>query len=369
MESGQKGFATLTVTLLITVILAMVTLYAAKVMVVEKRIAANETAYSAAFALAESGLDAAGKAFIDDDSLCDTSRDFTLVGGESIAVSWSCIGGAAPVTVEATYRDSSTGAKVTLAEAYTYAFLLDMGAPPPLSAAGFVDVQGSFRVGANPNGGGNGVPVSIWSGDDIDMTNANGKTCAVQEFSRDRCASDTYSERGVEGEDLAQSDPNFPDDLLAFTFGVPIEQWETLLTTGRIPASNVLPDCTSLDANSTGIFLIEGDCNVNGIGAADTPVVALIRDGSLKVNGNDDSYGIFFSLETDEAGTAEITTSGNATIYGAVMANHNNVKITAGAFGVTWHPDVFDRLLSDNNTIFKPLVKVAGSWRDFEVTP
>ncbi|MBY6188053.1 hypothetical protein KUV89_15655 [Marinobacter hydrocarbonoclasticus] len=369
MNRGQKGFATLTVTLLVSVILAVVTLYAAKVMVVEKRIAANETAYSVAFALAESGLDAAGKAFIEDETLCDTSQNLTLVGGETVSVSWSCVGGVAPVTVQASYSDASSGANVVLAEAYTYAFLLDMGAPPPLSAAGFVDVQGSFRVGANPNGGGNGVPVSIWSGDDIDMSNANGKTCAVDDFNRDRCASQTYSERGVEGEDLAQSDPNFPTDLLAFTFGVDIDNWEVLLTSGRIPASNVLPNCSSLDASSTGIFMVEGDCDVNGIGASGTPVVVLVRDGNLKINGNDDSYGIFFSLETDEAGTAEINTSGNATIYGALMANHNNVKITAGSFGVTWHPDVFDRLISDNNTLFKPLVKVAGSWRDFEVTP
>ncbi|GAA4874007.1 pilus assembly PilX family protein [Ferrimonas pelagia] len=376
MRQGRaNGFITLTVSLVVSLVLAGISLYAAKVLLLEKRISANEQNYALAMALAESGLDAAAVLWSYDALDCDETKSWTIADGalvdhtgvetQRIDAKLSCTppnSDTIPL-IEVSYLDGGSKAKAFVAAS----FLLSPhgeGDPPPLSAAGFVDVQGAFRVGANPNGGGEGVPVSIWSGNDIDMSNANGKTCGAEEFARDRCASNPYSEKGNEGDDLAQSDPGFPEDLLLYFMGVPIEQWELLKTTGIIPSDHILADCSTLDAGSSGVFMVEGDCDVNGIGTAAAPVVLFVRDGNLKINGNDESYGFFFSLETSESGVAQLQANGTATVYGALMANHNNVKISSGNFGVTWDAEVSEAIASPP---FPVLTMVPGSWRDFRV--
>lgn len=54
---------------------------------------------------------------------------------------------------------------------------------PPITASGTADVTGGLQVVTNPNAGGTGVPVSVWSRRDIDKTGTP-NTCYADEFFR-----------------------------------------------------------------------------------------------------------------------------------------------------------------------------------------
>jgi len=54
---------------------------------------------------------------------------------------------------------------------------------PPIMASGVVDVTGNLQVVTNPNAGGTGVPVSVWSRVDIDK-HGTPNTCYADEFFR-----------------------------------------------------------------------------------------------------------------------------------------------------------------------------------------
>jgi hypothetical protein len=54
---------------------------------------------------------------------------------------------------------------------------------PPITAAGSAGVTGTLQVVTNPNAGGTGVPVSVWSRLDIDKTGTT-NTCYADEFFR-----------------------------------------------------------------------------------------------------------------------------------------------------------------------------------------
>jgi hypothetical protein len=54
---------------------------------------------------------------------------------------------------------------------------------PPITASGTADVTGTLQVVTNPNSGGTGVPVSVWSRLDVDKTGTT-NTCYADEFFR-----------------------------------------------------------------------------------------------------------------------------------------------------------------------------------------
>ena len=53
----------------------------------------------------------------------------------------------------------------------------------PLTIAGGMAVSGNFTVVANPNGGGPGVPLSVWTNGNVDLTNGSGQTCHQGDYS------------------------------------------------------------------------------------------------------------------------------------------------------------------------------------------
>jgi Tfp pilus assembly protein PilX len=54
---------------------------------------------------------------------------------------------------------------------------------PPIIASGSVDITGTLQIVTNPNAGGTGVPVSVWTRKDIDKTGTP-NTCYADEFFR-----------------------------------------------------------------------------------------------------------------------------------------------------------------------------------------
>lgn len=64
-----------------------------------------------------------------------------------------------------------------------FALVDDPIGKPPMISSGSVNVTGGLQLVTNPNGGGNGVPVSVWTRKDVDKTGTP-NTCYADEFFR-----------------------------------------------------------------------------------------------------------------------------------------------------------------------------------------
>lgn len=74
------------------------------------------------------------------------------------------------------------GARTTVTQTVGVSSLLDgLGSTPPLLASGSVDVTGGLQLVTNPNSGGTGMPVSVWSRKALTKTGTP-NTCYYNEF-------------------------------------------------------------------------------------------------------------------------------------------------------------------------------------------
>lgn len=88
------------------------------------------------------------------------------------------------VTFVSVARLPDENARVTLVNTVgSYPLLGDLTGQPPITASGSADVTGGLQIVTNPNAGGAGVPVSVWTRRDIDKTGTP-NTCYADEFFR-----------------------------------------------------------------------------------------------------------------------------------------------------------------------------------------
>jgi hypothetical protein len=74
------------------------------------------------------------------------------------------------------------GARSTVTQSFgTYNLLNNIVNSPPILASGSVDVTGGLQVVTNPNAGGTGVPVSVWTRKAVNKTGTS-NTCYYNEF-------------------------------------------------------------------------------------------------------------------------------------------------------------------------------------------
>ena len=379
----STGFVTLTVTLMVIIMIILVSLMTGRILVGDKRIAANELRYREAMANAEAGIDAAlaltasgGIAAL---PVPDGVSTFIVpVSGATVTrqLTTLAITSSAGTNTLRLMTFNSTGVSLGVSEGRATInqqalFIRAVpGAPDaPLTVAGGMAVSGNFMVVANPNGGGNGVPLSIWTDQYVDLTNGSGSTCGQQEWADGTCNTNTYSEKGNKQSDVLDSDPNFPPDLLRYVFGVPgvgsaqvvAESMQTL----ESRATAILNGCGSLNSSSTGFYIIDGPCNPSGtVGSEAAPVVLLIRNGNITMNGNMTIYGLVFSYDSDpgSAPNYDFKMTGGATVNGAVVSNHQ-VGNSNGTYNAVYNAAALGNI--QNTGPFNTLVRVPGSWRDW----
>src|SRR5690606_516127 len=88
------------------------------------------------------------------------------------------------VTFVSVARLPDENARVTLVNTIgSYPLLGDLSDHPPITASGTINVTGGLQIVTNPNGGGAGVPVSVWTRSDITKTGTP-NTCYADEFFR-----------------------------------------------------------------------------------------------------------------------------------------------------------------------------------------
>lgn len=375
------GFVTLTVTLIVIVMVILVSLMTGRILVGDKRISANELRYREALANAEAGIDAAmadtasgGIAAL---SVSDGQSTFPIaISGATVSrrlttlTLTSSAGSNTLRLIDFTSTGLSQGISegvVTISQQALFVRVVPGAPDAPLTLAGGMAVSGNFMVVANPNGGGRGVPLSVWTDQNVDLTNGSGSTCGQQEWADGTCNTNTYSEKGNKQGDILDNDLNFPPDLLRYIFGLPGDSAHIAqsMQTLESRAVAVLTSCSSLNSSSTGLYIIDGNCNPAGtIGSEAAPVVLLIRNGNITMNGNMVIYGLVFSYDSAPASAPnyDFKMTGGATVYGAVVSNHQ-VGNSNGTYNAVYDAAALSNI--QNTAPLNTLVRVPGSWRDW----
>lgn len=365
----HSGFTTFTITLLLILILLGISLLVGKLMVADRRISLNEVQYRQALALAELGLaDGVGRLVQDTSwrtvsggvTVSAAAGSYTLFALDEPALT---VGGTTVIPVrvraQATLADNSANAA---AEVKTIKVSVLAGTPAaPLTVAGGMAVSGNFTVVANPNGGGPGVPLSVWTNGDVDLTNGSGQTCHQGDYNGGCNA--YISQKGDKQSDIKDRDTAFPTDLVWYLFNEKDDAtgWANL----ESRAVQILNNCDSLSTASRGLIIVDGDCKPGGsIGSVSAPVVLIVRNGDLTVNGSATLYGMVFAYSSDPTkAKTDISLKGGAIVNGAVVANYQLGKTANGTFDAKYDQTVLSNIA--NGAAFQSINLVPGTWRDW----
>lgn len=370
----DSGFTTFTVTLLLILILVGISLLVGKLMVTDRKISVNEVQYRQALALAELGIaDGLGRlkantAWRDAGTTGSTAQG-TYILSAIDSPSGPVTVGTPPNTKDVTPVDLR--AEATLAgglgkaqvqvQVAGYSLMADAKAVPLMGLG--IDIGGGYDIVANPNGGGPGVPLSVWSDGPVDVEGGSWKTCQPGDFSGGSCGATLSESNNPPGPDIQSSDAAFPDDLLFYLFGEHDTDpgWDNLI--GKAVAAPPNSSCGSLGPASTGIYIVEGNCVLSDVtGSASAPVVLIVKDGDLTLNGGNTFNGLIFVYTSEGAAPHDVMTNGNATINGALILD-SPPKNLNGTFDLKYDQTVMSSIQS--GAMFQATKMIPGSWRDW----
>ncbi|WP_374088576.1 PilX N-terminal domain-containing pilus assembly protein [Methylomicrobium lacus] len=413
----QTGLATLAVTVVILLIISLMVFFATRVGTLEQRMAGNEARYKEAFSTAEAGLDFATQRFINrfQTGFTGTASMANIVNNTLITNGTETDGTAAEagepsfgVAINNTgasyagmaiYEFVSTGLGAdgtgtsTLRRQITMKKILGGSSPDvPVIVAGSVGTGGDFNIAANPNGGGNGVPVSIWTGKtnaNVEMTGSSA-TCQMEFFNGNnpQCSNPSGNTELIsDGDgttltaysstfpDVLPNDPNFPNDLFQFLFGVPRADWATVKAMAAT-YNHVIDNCSGL-SNTAGqtfrLWWITGNCVMGSnqvIGSQTDPVILIMDDHLLEMKGNGGRiYGVVYIFNNPDDPYADSTSpstdfNGSSVIYGSLISEASGEDMD-GSYSIVYDSMLLTNLTSNNDSANFGIGYIPGSWRDF----
>ncbi len=245
--------------------------------------------------------------------------------------------------------------------AYFYPLLLGNVSTP--LAASNVSLSGSYSIITDSNGGGTGVPVSVWS-DKAITPGGNFASCHIGDFVSGACtASGALSKSAggapVIGPDLVGNDPAFPPDLFQFLFGVAASDYQKIKDQARVVA-----DCGGLSGSSSGLIWVTGTCNppVN-IGTPANPVLLVVQ-GNASLNGGVHLYGLLYMFDPLGGAKEELSTLGNSHLHGAILTHHDVDLKLNGSFVLEFDKGVLENVR--NSPSARGLARIPGAWSDVQ---
>jgi hypothetical protein len=415
----QGGYATLGIAVVLLLVLSLMTIYLTRSGIIDIRTSANKARYAQALTDAERKLETGlgwlsqsanrvtllAEAPLGDWVFCNT---LTTSKVQVLGTAWRCrprqINGtfadlslsppeiigyvlATPVTTAPedlgkTFFVIAEGASVdgsasAVVKQGVYFYSSNGGAAnaPPMMGTGNIPLNGNFTVVANPNSGGKGVPVSVWSKTSIDVPSGTAATCQLGEYllAGNNCTgAAVISSSAGKGADIVNNDPLFPTDVFQYVFGVPTLSYGTVKAQARIVA-----DCSNL-VGLTGTVWVTNDCTIPSntvVGSADAPLQLIVESGDFTMNANSTFYGLLFAfgppalpyVSTAPLDAGDITANGGAKFYGSMISNDTvTMGVTInGTFDMVYLKDVMDKISNPANTQFKTMARIPGSWADF----
>lgn len=301
----------------------------------------------------------------------------------------------------------------TVKQSYgTFRVLGPVPAAPLIAASS--SALGNTQIVPNPNAGGFGIPVSIWSKGNALVGGSGGAsfaTCHLGEWlttgtptlqdqldgvCRDCTCNTLCPGYGLlsgkanaacsggsgpfESEDILDNDAgskpaddkvidvkaaDFPKSLFAYVFRIKCDQTfsascpdvQKFLTEEADPIpSAAVTDCSKLGKTSGGLYWNKGPCNLNQaqVGTLEEPVV-LVSDTSVDIAANTRFFGIIFVRGTSGFGAA-----GGGQVYGSVILE-GDAAITGGPT-IVYNKAVLTNI--GNSADFVRYGPIAGSWSD-----
>lgn len=407
--SSQLGYATLTIAIVLLIILSLMSIYLTRSGIMDIRSSANKVRYAKALAQAEDNLEkgfawfgvGANRASVTPAGWAGCDALDASYRAKDLGTAWKCFMSSsvgtptAPVTavpagasfviatpaapaadVGRTFMivaqgtsDDGTARAVVRQGVYFYS-AAGLGATPPMMGAGNIPINGSYTVVPNPNGGGKGVPVSVWSPQAISNLSGSAQTCQLGEYQSGACSANAISSSAGKGPDivdnvgLQSSGGQFPDDVFKFVTGYSSDQYATVKS-----GSTVVADCNNL-TGLTGRVWVTGDCTIPSgsmIGDATAPLQLFVENADFTMNANSTFYGMLvaFGTPANSYAAGDIKANGGARFYGSMVSNDpTNMGLQInGTFDMVFLPGVIDAIA--NNTAFKSMARIPGSWADF----
>jgi hypothetical protein len=425
----QKGAVTLLTAAVLVILMTLITVFASRVGLMEQRISANDARHKEAFSASEAGMENALRFIKHNKGLIETgvaaaapytnTLTATLSNNSSYSVTITASDVTTPIVVlsSGTSADGSGESDTQILVSYFAPNGLGQNVPDvPMITDGTATIGGSLEIVGNSNGAGSGIPVSVWSTDTISFSGAAG-TCQLDgylvnggitpdnEADKQLCeptnctCSGTLDVRNSSAVDGARADivdndltvtngGNFPDDLFEYVFGVARADWKEIYDLAAVDG-HVLDSCSSLDANSEGLFWIEGVCDISsntivgrmGTNAVTTKAVLIVvEDSGITLRGGAAVFGLIYSFDkNDDGNTGGIAINGSNIVYGAFIAD-TGIDISNGTLHVRYNRHILNSLFSSEpedpdggnfggtcggTSGVCEVGKVAGTWRDF----
>lgn len=416
----QHGAATLLVSIVLLIGVTLITIFAARVGVMDQRISANEYRHKEAQASAEAALEQAG-AFIQQNpdlyegtgaNWSDCTPVQTLfpcrVGTADYEKVYSTVVGTTAINplayttslnsnidsdsyivfttsfslgniLTAVGKGSSLdGSADSLAQvSYSQVSILTPGEIPPVMAA-VIDINGSFTIVANPNSGGNnGVPISAWVAT-LDGAGTgswqtcqlgaykNGTTICSENFDETETSNSGWGGCACDTTDFLSENGDINYDIFQDTNNFPSDVFGYVFN-GETPGV--------IKTRATELDHLFADCtNLAGVNLEGAPLVWITGDCTIPANIGTTEHPIILVVEGLLKinanhnvwglllGIDEIQLSGGPIIHGSIIADSSS-KLSAGGYTQVYDPSVLENLTDPSlNTI---LSKRRYSWIDF----
>ena len=331
-----------------------------------------------------------------------------------------------PVVLTSQARSLDGTGRAFVRQSMTRHVIGQNGPVPPLMAPS-VGLGGNFTVVGNPNHNldpslvtlancdsltGSGQLLSIWARQPVTLSGSqqtcapggyrdqNGNRCVGQgivdpvtgnapTWNQCQCSVDIAMEPNYSSasagtnDDIVQSDPKFPGDMFLYVFG----NTKTAIKASAAGSGRVLPDCSTLNSSSSGLYWITGACDIaqNAVIGSRTAPVILVYETSAEFRGGSDVWGLVVGADMQRVlvnaptGTApyyvdgDFISSNNTpatallhgtfTLHGALIVEGTVTQQGGGGnYNILYDPCVFGALGAGSaNDQYGP---IAGSWND-----
>ncbi|MFQ3235432.1 MAG: hypothetical protein ACI9C4_000990 [Paraglaciecola sp.] len=364
----QRGaILIISVTLLLT-LMSLVTLHTSRVKSLEYKIILNNQNYIQAMAAAKGGLAHGFTLTRQESNWLGEQKDLTPAGYGRASV--TAVFTPIPrntlmlklVTITSTGFSNDGLAEVTLSEQGLRVPIVAVVPPAPfISAKGLTD-DIAVQLAANPNGGGVGVPISLWTANQNDLSVSDAHTCTLQAFDEQGCHLQSHTRSEQAGVDIVDDGVDFPSDLLKYLFNTVSEEWASLKGTVDLNVNS----CAEVPWQQSRSIWVSGDCSLSygqTLGSTNEPVVLIVESGNLLMASTSMIYGLVLMFRpTDTLHAYGVRMEDSAYINGALITN-NSLDDALSSIRVRYDFGALNRLIRDEK--LQRLARVPGSWRDF----
>ncbi|WP_153886302.1 hypothetical protein [Aliiglaciecola lipolytica] len=231
----------------------------------------------------------------------------------------------------------------------------------PLLVGQSISIENHLILVVNPNGAGQGLPVSLWTSQNINLNDLNLTSCGQYEHKQGNCEVSSMRSQQYKGLDIVDSPALFPNDIFAYLTNLSVNNRNQLFDEAQ-----QLSHCQSLNNMSSSLIWIRGDCKIEKdtiVGSSDTPVMLVVEDGNLTLVENSQVIGLVILLTPYQSIlAANVNVSENAMLRGALVATES-VNFNGQPLYIQFDHKVLENI--QNASVNWRTAYVPNSWRNF----